>query len=626
MTMSSLSTTQRHGLISDLSQNHAHPGTPIQTLPQDMDIYEPSDCESDHSDDEEVDLPRQPPATAIATTPRQLEDGLAKLDSTPSPRVTIISTPLSLTDREDEPDCPVTLAGLDPGPLPPKKGSRTYRYFRYNFGSVYRRIFCLAFLGNLSALVVLASKHGLSSQAERFTYQQASIAVTANVLAALLVRNEHVVNAFFWVFADKAVTKYLPLRARRLGAKIYSYGGVHSGCAMAATAWYIAFLVLLTLEWTGSDIAEEQGMVKGYIYLVSYTILALLVSMLATAWPEFRRRCHNWFEGVHRFMGWTAVFLFWVQVLLLTYENSSHDFGTGLVQSPNFWMLVVITGLVVYPWTRLKLRKVEAEVLSSHCVKLNFEYRDVHYGQAVKLTDSPLRETHGFGVIPHPYAPKIEDATHQTSSSGSSMVSVEREKTQKQNKGLSHAGEKGYSVIVSKAGDWTSKIIANPPTHIYTRGTPQFGVMRVAGMFEPCVIVATGSGIAPCLSLFVQKPDHPVRIIWSTKSPLQTYGQDIIDLLYATDPRAIIIDTSKGGPKFKRPDLVKLVYRVWEESQGEGPEQYARLEGRTNSTGRKKIVGKCEAVVIISNQKLTEKVVYGLESRGVPAFGALFDS
>ncbi|KAK4175358.1 hypothetical protein QBC36DRAFT_331690 [Triangularia setosa] len=370
----------------------------------------------------------------------------------------------------------------------------------------------------------------------------------------------------------------------------------------------------------------EEGMVKGYIYLVSYSILALLVSMLATAWPEFRRRLHNWFEGVHRFMGWTVVALFWAQVLLLTYEASSEDLGMGLVESPNFWMLVVITGLVVYPWTRLRLRKVEAEVLSSHCVKLNFDYRDVYYGQAVKLTDSPLRETHGFGVIPHPYTPKTP-ITEQTGSSGSSMVSVEKErKTDKQTKGLSHAGEKGYSVIVSKAGDWTSKIIANPPTHIYTRGTPQFGVMRVAGLFEPCVIVATGSGIAPCLSLFVQKPDHPVRIIWSTKSPLQTYGQEIIDLLYATDPRAIIIDTSKGGPKFKRPDLVKLAYRVWEKSQGEGPEHYPRLESRTNSTGREKAVGKCEAVVIISNQKLTKKVVYGLESRGVPAFGALFDS
>ena len=33
-----------------------------------------------------------------------------------------------------------------------------------------------------------------------------------------------------------------------------------------------------------------------------------------------------------------------------------------------------------------------------------------------------------------------------------------------------------------------------------------------------------------------------------------------------------------------------------------------------------------EAVMVISNQKLTQKVVYGMMSRGIPAFGAIWDS
>ncbi len=33
-----------------------------------------------------------------------------------------------------------------------------------------------------------------------------------------------------------------------------------------------------------------------------------------------------------------------------------------------------------------------------------------------------------------------------------------------------------------------------------------------------------------------------------------------------------------------------------------------------------------EAVVIISNEPLTRKVVYGMMSRGIPAFGAIWDS
>ncbi|KAK4224670.1 putative NRPS-like enzyme [Podospora fimiseda] len=583
---------------------------------EDDDENEISDCESDVSDSED---------TTAVPTPRQLEAGTPSSSMGSSPTSTRCPSPSKTpSDRikvevtaEPEDDDPCLTYGLDPSPLPPKKGTRFYRYFRWNFGSVYRRIFCLAFLGNLAALCVLTAKNFAINQ--KFTYVQASTAVTANILAAILVRNEHIVNAMFWVFGTWSAR--MPLGIRTLVAKIYSYGGIHSGCAVAGTGWYIIFLILMTFDFAGKELTA----LRGYIYFFCYLIVALLISMLITAHPHLRRTMHNWFEGVHRFMGWLAVLLFWAQVMLLTAEQTTgtpQSFGKALLVNPNFWMLVVITGLIIYPWTRLRMREVEAEVLSPHCVKLNFTYRDVYYGQAVRLTDAPLKETHAFGVIPHPFGPSqksLSDSSDSNSVSSSDKTPVSP---------LSHAGEKGYSVIVSNAGDWTKKIINNPPKKIYTRGTPQFGVMRVAGLFEPCIVVATGSGIAPCLSLFVQRPNHPVRIIWSTKKPLETYGQGIIDLLYQTDPRAIIIDTNKGGPKCRRPDLVKIAYRVWEQSAGEGPGDYEglRREGKENTTGRKKKAGKCEAVVIISNQRLTEKVVYGLESRGVPAYGALFDS
>jgi hypothetical protein len=82
--------------------------------------------------------------------------------------------------------------------------------------------------------------------------------------------------------------------------------------------------------------------------------------------------------------------------------------------------------------------------------------------------------------------------------------------------------------------------------------------------------------------------------------------------LYETDPQAVIIDTKKDG----RPDLVSIAYRVWEGSR----------RGDVGNGRPAKVSGPCEAVVIISNQKVTKKVVYGLESRGVPAYGAIFDS
>ncbi|KAK4167892.1 putative NRPS-like enzyme [Cladorrhinum sp. PSN259] len=601
---------------------------PPNTSSNTEDDYDISDCESDVSDSEDTAAPtpreleegKLSPSSSSATTPNSTRSSSPSKLPANRPQVSV-NTVSSPSEADD--DDPCITHGLNPSPLPPKKGTRLYRYLRWNFGSVYRRIFCLAFLGNLAALCVLTGKNFASNQ--KFTYAQASIAVTANILAALVVRNEHVVNALFWVFGTWSAR--MPLSVRTLVAKVYSYGGIHSGCGVAGTGWYIIYLILLTFEFSGKELTA----LRGYIYFCSYLIVALLVSILITAHPHLRKTLHNWFEGVHRFMGWLAILLFWAQVMLLTAEETSatgQNFGKALLVSPNFWMLVVITGLVVYPWTRLRMRKVHAEVLSPHCVKLNFDYRDAYYGQAVRLTDAPLKETHAFGVIPHPFANPTEKLTGEKSSGNESSdsSSISSSSLTKPSP-LSHAGEKGYSVIVSNAGDWTKKIINNPPKKIYTRGTPQFGVMRVAGLFEPCIVVATGSGIAPCLSLFVQRPNHPVRIIWSTKKPMETYGKAIIDLLYQTDPRAIIIDTNQGGPKCRRPDLVKIAYRVWEQSAEEGPEHYEKMgEGQKNTTGRKKPVGKCEAVVIISNQRLTEKVVYGLESRGVPAYGALFDS
>lgn len=616
----------------------------------------PTDCESEYSEPEDHSdrCSTQPirssfrPSflgvrTSIVRPPRDEEEAGASANSS-SATLAVDETEVAkdLKPRILLPEVdPFESHGLDSSPLPPKKGSRLYRFLRWNFGSVYRRIFCLAFLGNIAALGYLAGRRATSG--ERFTYQQASIAVTANILASLLVRNEHVVNALFWVFGTWA--KSLPLGIRTLVAKVYSYGGIHSGGAVAATFWYIAYLVLLTLEFQSSG---DLTVIRSYIYFCSYFILFLLVSILISAHPHLRRVMHNWFEGIHRAMGWLAVLLFWAQVMLLTAEatqssGSNTPFGRALLVSPNFWMLVIITLLVIYPWTRLRMRSVHAEVLSEHCVKLNFNFRNVHYGQAIRLTDAPLKETHAFGVIPFPAAPAAPQAPPVTHCPGcvctansektnttvalnddsvsltdikaharaSSPTAATAAATANPASVLSHAGERGFSVIVSNAGDWTRKIIQQPPKQIYTRGTPQFGVFRVAGMFTPCVVVATGSGIAPCLSLFVQRPDHPVRIVWSAKEPLKTYGRAVVELVYRTDPDAVIIDTSAGGPKSRRPDLVGIAYRVCEQGRAVVP------------GGERK---KGEAVVIISNQKVTKKVVYGLESRGVPAYGAIFDS
>jgi hypothetical protein len=89
----------------------------------------------------------------------------------------------------------------------------------------------------------------------------------------------------------------------------------------------------------------------------------------------------------------------------------------------------------------------------------------------------------------------------------------------------------------------------------------------------------------------------PVRLIWSTPSPVETFGRDIVDAVYKGDPDAIIHDTRALG----RPDMVALAWKAYKDFHA-------------------------EAVCIIANEKITKKVVYGMESRGIPAFGAIWDS
>lgn len=513
------------------------------------------------------------------------------------------------------------LPGIEPVKLPAKKGPRLYRFLRWNYGSVYRRIFCFAVVGNILALTLLLSYNARAGS--NMSSATACTAASSNILAAIVVRNEHVINALFTVFGSWP--KMFPLTIRRIFAKVYSYGGIHSGSSIAATLWYISFLALMTKDFAST----ELSVLRGYIYLVSYTVIVLLCLIITFALPGVRVCMHNWFEGIHRFMGWTAVLLFWVQTFLLTADTASTQnlpFAMVLATTPTFWILVVITFLIAYPWTRLRLRDVEAEVLSDHCVKLNFKHTNVQYGQAVRLSDAPLRETHAFAVIPNLVVPTTPSPDHDysTQTSLSSPVTSQEKSTAlssttSPNTSPFPTNRKGFSVLISNAGDWTQKIIRNPPTRIYIRGVPQYGVLCIAGLFSPVLIVATGAGIGPCLSLFVQKPDHPVRIVWSAPCPVETYGQGVVDLVYRADPDAVVVDTREMG----RVDLLGLAWRVWEGGRREAGGESVLWKG---VDGKGKGKGMCEAVVVISNQAVTRKVVYGLESRGVPAYGAIFDS
>lgn len=426
--------------------------------------------------------------------------------------------------------------------VPPKKGKPGWRALRHRAFSLYRRFFSIVLFANSIAIIVLVRFCPKGKELESL-----GVATATNLTVAILMRQDHVVNALFKMACS--VPTSTPLFIRRVLAKVYHIGGLHSGCAVAATIWLILFSTAATL------MSASIG-----VQVISYIIVTLLIAILASAYPSFRARLHNRFELIHRFAGWTALALFWAQATLVVNEvKGASPLGLALCRSPNIWLLAITTFSIALPWLRLRQVTVRPDVLSNHAIRLYFEYCTPVVGSAVRLSSHPLVEWHAFATIAKP-------------------------------------GQSGFSVLVSNAGDWTSKQIRTAPTKIWVRGVPACGVLRIAPLFKAIVLVATGSGIGPCLPVIYARA-VPTRIFWSTPNPQDNFGEEIIQAIMDADEAAVIHNTKTMG----RPDMVAITYKLLKES-------------------------RAEAVCVISNKKLTQMIVYAMESRGIPAFGAIFDS
>jgi hypothetical protein len=364
----------------------------------------------------------------------------------------------------------------------------------------------------------------------------------ANFALAILIRQQYVINLLFRL-ATSVPTGW-PLRIRWTLAKVYHFGGIHVGGALAGTLWFLALVAVLS--YRGGPVA---------LLVVSYALVALLAVIVATAVPRFRARFHDRFERVHRFGGWAALALFWAHTVLFV-----HAQGGSVPIEPSVWALGAITLSVALPWLRLRRVPVTVDRPSSHVALVGFDHGETPFaGSSTAISRRPLLEWHSFANVPTP-------------------------------------GESGFRLTISRAGDWTGSFIDDAPAHVWVKGITTAGVANIEVLFTKIVYVATGSGIGPVLPhLLAAKV--PSRLVWATRDPRRTYGDALIDEILAVQPHATIWDTSMCG----KPDMVRLAYAAYAEFGA-------------------------EAVICISNKKLTWQVVHGLERRGIPAYGAIWDS
>jgi len=286
-------------------------------------------------------------------------------------------------------------------------------------------------------------------------------------------------------------------------------------------------------------------------------ILLDLVVICVCARPGVRERRHDLFEASHRYGGWLALVLF--AVLTGTQaQDGTRPAAEVLVQSPDTWLLAVIILSVSIPWLQLRRVTVGSTSPSDHVVIAAIA-GDAVAGSFTRMSRSPLGQSHAFATIQAP-------GTHD------------------------------YRVVISRAGNWTAAIIADPPTTMWVHGVPTAGVATVARLFRRVVWVATGSGIAPCLPHLLSGA-VPARLVWVTRNPERTYGSELLEEIRSAQPEAVIWDTDLLG----KPDLAALT-RVEHQRSG------------------------AEAVIVISNQATTQRTVAILRSHGIEAFGPIWDS
>ncbi|WP_372572746.1 hypothetical protein [Ruegeria jejuensis] len=411
----------------------------------------------------------------------------------------------------------------------------------------YRRLAMLVAVVNLGVFVMGLRDGGWFTGDEYALSPIADMALI-NLSLGILIRQQRVVNALFWLATRVPVS--WPLWIRWGAGKVFHFGGLHSGGTVAGTIWFgFLLFAMVSNRLSGGALPSDLTLA------LSGAMVALMTLMVISALGPIRARFHNMFEKIHRFVGWTVLGLFWAQTVSIT-----GDMDGELLHSPAFWMLCLITLSILSPWLTLKRVQVEIVKPSDHAVIAKFDYGDTPFpGSSNAISHTPFGEYHSFANIPAP-------------------------------------GEPGYRLAISRAGDWTGRFIDTPPDKVWVKGITTSGVARIEVLFRKVVYVGTGSGIGPILPHLLAG-DVPNRLIWSTRSPRKTYGDALVDEIEAHTEAPLIWDTDTHG----KPNLSALALQAVRDSGA-------------------------EAVIVISNQKLTRKVVHDMESLGIPAYGAIWDS
>jgi len=232
---------------------------------------------------------------------------------------------------------------------------------------------------------------------------------------------------------------------------------------------------------------------------------------------------------------------------------------TPLLGSRELWLTVLASILIISPWLSVRKVKVCSRVRSPTVIEITF-LAGSGVGRFGRIARHALSDWHSFAVVP--------DGSPSTS----------------------------HKMLICRAGDFTAELINTPPTTLYVRKVGYPGLPYCVWMYQRVVIIASGAGVAPYVSMLSKQYHGRCRLIWIGRSFRTTFGDDFCDRVLEW-PDLLLVDTTDGG----RPDLVSLAVDNY---HGFG----------------------ADAVFIGSNPIGTRQILSGCRRLGIPAFGPSWDS
>ncbi|KAJ1300378.1 hypothetical protein OPQ81_005197 [Rhizoctonia solani] len=389
----------------------------------------------------------------------------------------------------------------------------------------------------------------LSPSAARTNYTaQASL---VNLTITVLVRNELLLTGLYWAFSK------VPFRRFYAHRMLHSIGGLHVGCAFGTFGWIIFY----TIEVARSASIDSP---LDIALLITAIILPLGIAVIIVfALRPLRERFHNIWEYTHRFVGWTVVadLVAHLGVKAATLESPKQLFYTSLP----YLTLVCITS-IFYIW--FTVRHAEISIQANRSVAV------------VTLPGAPTMRSGTFA--------RISRDGFQWHAFSVAMTNFEKRE---------------FSLIVGRAGDWTTELIhdalgSQGPERIYIRGVCPPGFMYMHRSYKKVVTVCTGAGIAPALPQ-IEQHTSDIMLIWIAKNHRKTYGETVWNTVTSNLPanQVILHDTGVSG----RPDIGSLI------------EKAAKAHD-------------AEAVFVVSNDAYTNLCANICWRKGLRCYGATRDS